>query len=519
MDLRRVTEISKVFIEEGLGWGPQSEAEGLGSGESAAAEPSADVQRAAKLRRALERLGPTFVKFGQLLATRVDLFSEGFLQELGKLRSHVPPFPAAEARRIVEQETGRPLEDVFSVFPEEPVASASIAQVYKAQLRATGEWVAVKVQRPKLAQTITSDLAVLMEVSRFVDRLVPAYHRSMVHRVAMEYAARARQEISFLAEANAMVRFQDVLGSLPEFRAPRVHLDLSTERLLVMEWFEGPLLDEIGGPTQLRDMGLDPKSFASAMLRLQLVMSYEHGFVHGDTHAGNIIMLPDGKIGLIDFGLHGDVPRQLCDRMLELLFYQSWGRTDEAVKAFLRIFSPNAKLDSSAFEEELRRILSTTNTAPAGESRITDQLVEGLRLGARYQLQAQSELFVVIRNLAIVEGIVLAYCPDLDLAHEARETLGGILQRRAFGTFARGDLEPIIPLALLTLSQRPQLMDRVMRLARSFADSSNLGEFLKHEGVFDHQKPVERSPIALSLLLAGLAGAATAGLTYWLLVQ
>lgn len=510
MQLGRVAEISKVFLEEGLGLAdPESEPE--------LPAPGVDEQRARRLRRALERLGPTFVKFGQMLATRVDLFGPEFLRELGKLRSHVPPFSAAEARACIEQQLGKPLDEVFAEFPEQPAASASIAQVYRARLRDTDAWVAVKVQRPRLQDTLASDLAVLIEVSRFVDRLVPAYHRSLVHRVAVEYAARARQEIDFLAEANAMVRFREVLGTLPEFRVPTVRLDLCSEQLLVMEWLEGPLLDEVEDAKRLRELGVEPRMLASAMLRLQLGMSYEHGFVHADTHPGNIILLPDGRFGLIDFGLHGTVPRRLCDKMLELLFYQSWGRTDEAVSAFLQIFLPDPEMDLEEFGRELRGVLEQGDARSARESRLTAQLVEGLRLGARYRLQAQSDLFVVIRNLTIVEGIVLTYCPEMDVIGEVRQILADILQRRAFGTLMRGELKQLLPLALLTLSQRPLLLDRLLRLERSFIDAQSLGEFLRHEGVLESPKPASTPAVWLPVLLGLLGGILGSALVGWLL--
>ncbi len=504
MRLARVAEISKVFLEEGLGLGEAPEVE-RGSPDGARPDAAAtDAQRAARLRRALERLGPTFVKFGQLLATRVDLFSAEFLRELGKLRTHVPPFPWEEARRIVEAELGATLEAVFAEFPAEPVASASIAQVYRARLRDTGEWVAVKVERPDLDETLRRDLDLLLDVSSFVDRLVPAYHRSLVHRVAGEYAARAHQEIDLLAEARAMERFGEVLTPLREFRVPRVRLDLCTARLLVMEWLDGELLERVEDADALAARGVSPRALASAMLRLQLVMSYEYGFVHGDTHPGNVILMEGGQLGLIDFGLHGEVPRPLCDRMLELLFYQSSGRTDEAVAAFLQIFTPNPDAELSEFEQQLRRVLGQSAAGTARESRLTAQLVDGLRLGARYRLRAQSALFVVLRNLTIVEGIVLTYCPELDVIGEARAVLGDILRRRALGAVGRGDLEQLLPLLLLNLSQRPQLADRLLRLERAFTAAGNLGEFLEREGVIDRRPPPRPQPWWLALLLGAL---------------
>jgi ubiquinone biosynthesis protein len=506
MKLGRIAEISRVFLEEGLGSGDPA----VEAGEATPGGEVTDAQRAARLRRALERLGPTFVKFGQLLATRVDLFSDAFLSELRQLRTHVPPFPTSEARELLEREFGRALSQVFLEFPDEPVASASIGQVYRARLRVGGAEVAVKVQRPNLEQALLSDLAVLMQLSKFVDRLVPAYHRSMVHQVAAEYATRARTEIDFIVEAQAMLRFAEVLGTLPEFRVPKVHLELCTPRVLVMEWLDGPLLDHVDSADGLRAHGVDPYVFSSAMLRLQLGMSYEHGFVHGDTHPGNIILMPSGQIGLVDFGLHGEVPRWLCDRMLELLSYQSAGRTDDAVNTFLEIFTPGPEADIEAFRRELRVVLAQSDARTARESRITAQLVDGLRVGARYQLKAQSALFVVLRNLAIVEGIVLQYCPELDIAAEARKIILGILRRRALGTGTFSDLGRLMPMLLLTLSQRPLFSERLLRLERSFTESRNLGEFLRHEGVLEPKQPPPAKlgwRTALAALLGALFGA------------
>src|SRR5690606_6718056 len=208
------------------------------------------------------------------------------------------------------------------------------------------------------------------------------------------------------------------------FRVPAVAREYCTTKLLVIEWFEGRLLDGIGASQELVEWGMSPYAFATAMLRLQLGMSYEHGFVHGDTHPGNIILLPSGHIGLIDFGLHGQVPRHLCDKMLELLYYQSSGRTDDALRAFVQVFKPSTDTDLDGFERELRVVLEQSEAPTAEESRMTAQLIEGLRVGARYKLQARSELFVVLRNLTIVEGIVLQFCPKLDLLAEVRRITG-----------------------------------------------------------------------------------------------
>ncbi|MCC7386576.1 MAG: AarF/ABC1/UbiB kinase family protein [Deltaproteobacteria bacterium] len=512
MKLGRIVEITKVFVDEGLGFltdRPEPARDGGAEDRSrgtALAPRVPEAELAVRLRRTLERLGPTFVKFGQLLATRVDLFSEEIIAELSKLHSHVPAFPSAEARAIIEAELERPIDEVFSELPEAPVASASVAQVYRARLRGEdGGWVAVKVQRPHLEETLLSDLEVLMDISGFIDRVVPPYRKSMVHRVASEYALRARSELDFVAEANAIEEFAEVLTTVPEFRVPKLYRALSTQRLLVMEWLEGRKLDTVPSGEALAAIGVDPRRFAHSMLRLQVSMSYEHGLVHGDTHPGNIILLPDGQIGLIDFGLHGRVPRALRDKMLEMIFNQVSGRVDEAVDAFVTVFQPGANADVGRFKEELRGVLARgAENKTLSESRFTEQLVSGMRVGARYGLKAQSDLFIVIRNLTIVEGIVLRYCPTIDPAAELRPIMAEILKRRLFGASMRAQIEGLVPQVFLTLSQRPRLAERLMHLERSFTEARNLGEFLRREGVLS--EPVRRPSSPWLVLLIGALG-------------
>ena len=522
MQITRMAQITGIFIEEGLGFltasreaadtsssseqpalegppvtvGDDTDDEAPQGGTDIAKREANDAEIAMRLRRTLERLGPTFVKFGQLLATRVDLFSESFISELAKLHSDVTPYPTEEAREIIEADLGQKIEDVFEDFPQAPVAAASIAQVYKARLRARGEhehgWVALKVQRPNLEQTLLRDLDALLSISGLIDRLVPRYRRAMVHKVAKEYVQRARSELDFLAEARAIERFSDVLQSAVEFRIPAVHHDLCTPRVLTMEWLDGTKLDTVPSSNQLSALGFEPEMFCRSMLKLQVSMAYEHGFVHGDTHPGNIILLQTGHIGLIDFGLHGHVPRTLRDKMLEMIFYQSSGRHDEAIEAFVAVFRPDPASDIDSFRREMRSLLEAdAGTRALADNRITEQLIRGMRVGSRYRLEAQSELLIVLRNLTIVEGIVLRYSPTLDPNEELRTIVADIMRRKVFGRSMREEMTQLLPQVLLTLSQRPRLAERLLQLERNFIASKSLGHFLRQETVL-HEAPKRR---------------------------
>src|SRR5262249_21746682 len=163
-------------------------------------------------------------------------------------------------------------------------------------------------------------------------------------------------------------------------------------KVLVMDWLEGTKLDTVKGPSELAALGFDPPGLGRSMLKLQISMSYEHGFVHGDTHPGNIILLPDGKIGLIDFGLHARVPRALRDKMLEVIFYQASGRIDEAVSAFVAMLDPAPDVDREALAKDLQSVLGVhaNEATTLKDNRITEQLVSGLRVGAKHHVKAQS---------------------------------------------------------------------------------------------------------------------------------
>jgi ubiquinone biosynthesis protein len=499
MRLSRLAEISGVFIDEGLGF--LTEAKPAVEPDSAASS----AETAARLRRTLERLGPTFVKFGQMLSTRIDLFGPEITAELAKLQSHVPPFPTDEARRIVEEQLGRPIADVFESFPDAPVAAASIAQVYDAHLKEGGQRVAVKVQRPGLDQSLLSDLDVLVDLSSVIDRLVPAYRRSMVHRVAEEYASRARGELDFRAEARIIDEFGALLALHPEFRVPRVHVSLSTTRVLVMEWLEGTKLDSLRTPEALAKAGYPPDDFARSMLRLQVSMAYEHGLIHGDTHPGNIILLGGGLIGLIDFGLHARVPRALRDKMLEMVLHQAAGRLDEAVDAYCSVLAPDPSVDLAAFKRDLLEVFDGAGTTGATTMRdgpITKQFVRALRVASKHQIKAQSELFVVIRNLTIVEGIVARYAPSLDPVPEVRTITADIVRRRLTGPRMREEITQLMPQIVLTLSKRPQLVERLLKLERAFVESRSLGEFLERQDVIQRAPPPRVAPWMTALVLA-----------------
>lgn len=489
MSIGRLAEIVKVFAEEGLGSltsrrGDLKLAAGAESS-SMTAEALSDRETAIRLRRTFERLGPTFVKFGQILATRVDLFSDDFIAELGQLHSKVPPFDHSVAVRMIEEELGRSVNDVFEVFPEKPIAAASVAQVYKAKLK-TGEDVAVKIQRPNLEASLVRDLELLVHISGWLDSLIPSYRKSMMHSAAEEYARSARSEMNFRAEANAIERFGEILKNDPYFLVPRVFQEFCSEKLVVMEWFQGQKLDQFKGAEDLRAAGGDPQELSRELFRLQICMAYEYGVMHGDTHPGNLILMSGGrKVGLIDFGLNAIVSKFVQNKMLEAILYQSSAQSERLVEVMVELTPPANPSHLEDYKADLRKIVTGwfEHSVPISENKISEQTIKGIRIGARYRNRARPELLVVMRNLSIIEGIIIRFCPEFLALPEAKKILNGILSRRLSPAAIKEQLTPMFAELALALSRKPELAQRLMHLERSFIDSPTVGAFLRKEDV------------------------------------
>jgi ubiquinone biosynthesis protein len=256
---------------------------------------------AERFRMALEELGPTFVKFGQILSSRRDLIDETFYNELRKLQDSVPPFPGADAVKIVERELGRPLGEVFKTFDENAIAAASIAQVHRATLL-DGRDVAVKIRRPDIQGVIDIDVAILLDVAQFLEAHVEEFAALNPVGVAQEFARTIERELDFTYEARNMERFAKQFKGNQWIRAPQLYREFSTDSVLTMEYLSGCRMDE---PEQLRAHGIDPVQLAERISRLVFQQVFKHGFFHGDPHPGNATILSPGVLVLYDYGMMG----------------------------------------------------------------------------------------------------------------------------------------------------------------------------------------------------------------------
>ena len=284
----------------------------------AAAEIAA-ISRWQRVRMALEELGPTFVKFGQIMSTRQDMIPQELITELEKLQDKVPPFSTEDAKLIIEEGLGGPVDSLFKDFTDSPIAAASIAQVYKAVLP-DGEEVAIKVQRPDIDRIIEVDLEIMLHVATLIEKHLKELE--IVHPVEMveEFARVIRKEQDFRIEVAHIERFARNFQADMTIHVPHVYREFSSSKVLTMEFIGGIKVSEITkAKVQVQDSGIDPKVVASRGADLVLKQIFEHGFFHADPHPGNIKVLKDNVICLLDYGMMGSLSARHREDLADIL--------------------------------------------------------------------------------------------------------------------------------------------------------------------------------------------------------
>ncbi|HEY7016205.1 MAG TPA: AarF/UbiB family protein [Streptosporangiaceae bacterium] len=418
---RRYSQISRIAVQHGLGpylRGRRLRPEDAAGGRAALA---------ASLRSTLEAGGVTFTKLGQLLSTRRDLLPEEFTAELARLQDRAEPAPWDQVREVLAQSLGVPVDQVFAELEPEPAAAASIAQVHKARLRCAdgpGDVVAVKVQRPGIRATVEQDLDILQRLAARLEKRAQWARAVGAVGVARGFAAAMREELDFRVEASNMAVIaatwpaqQRAVGGRIRVMMPTLHQELSTEHVLVIEWLDGVSL-RAAGPL-LDDRGLDRAELTGALLRSMVYQITEGGAYHADPHPGNVLLLADGRLALLDFGSVGRLDAQQRAALQNLLL--AVGRGDPAAlrDALLELVTRTTDIDEQQLERALGQFMArhlAVGLPPSAEI-FTDLF----RLASRFRLAIPPEIGTVLRALATLEGTLSELEPDFDIVTQARE--------------------------------------------------------------------------------------------------
>ncbi len=365
-----------------------------------------------RLRLAMEELGPTFIKFGQAISTRTEILPELFSVEMKKLQDEVPPFPFAQAAEIIQKDLGGPVEKFFRTFDPIPVASASMAQVHRATTLA-GRDVAVKVMRPNVIALVELDIRMLSTLAELVDTYLPDWKRMRVKQVVAEFASSIRNEINFQIEASRAQKFRENFKEDKEMRVPAVLWPLSTRHVLTMEWIDGVPIDEMA--RHARNDHLDPVIISQNIVTSFFKQVFRDGYFHADQHPGNIFVLADGTIAILDFGIVGRVTRE--DRVLLARILQGFLQRDYRLVAKLHIdagYVPRyTNLD--AFEEACQMLGDPIFGQPLKDISIGNLLAQLFKVTEQFDMVVQPHLLLLQKTMLVLEGVGREINPDLNM--------------------------------------------------------------------------------------------------------
>jgi ubiquinone biosynthesis protein len=421
-------------------------------------EPAPNSTRGARLRQALEALGPIFVKFGQVLSTRRDLLPLDIADELAALQDRVPPFAPELALAEIERSLGSKVDALFAAFAERPVASASIAQVHLAR-RHDGREVAVKVLRPGVEGAIARDLALLETAAALAERLWVDARRLKPREVVAEFARHLDEELDLTREAaNASQLRRNFAGSAL-LVVPEVHWDFCSRRVMVMERMHGTPISQVA---LLREKGIDIPALARAGVEIFFTQVFRHGFFHADMHPGNIQVADDGRYIALDFGIMGtltDVDKNYLAQNFLAFFRRDYRRVAQAhldagwVPAATRI---------DQFEAAIRAVCEPVFARPLKEIYFGKLLVRLFQTSRRFNVEVQPQLVMLQKTLLNIEGLGRELDPDLDLWQTAKPFLERWMREQVGWRGLVRTIRHEAPFWAVTLPQLPRLVHRAL---------------------------------------------------------
>lgn len=371
-------------------------------------------RRAIQLRKILTKLGPAYIKVGQALSTRPDLVPPVFLEELALLQDQLPPFPNEVAYQFIEEELGAQPEEIYAELTPDPVAAASLGQVYKGKLK-TGETVAVKVQRPGLAKRIALDIYILRRLAQWAQNNLKQVRSDLV-AIMDEFGTRIFEEMDYTQEGRNAERFAELYGHLQDIYVPKIYWQYTGRRVLTMEWINGTKLTNMEA---IKVQGIDARHLIDMGVQCSLRQLLEHGFFHADPHPGNLLATPDGKLAYLDFGMMSEVkPYQrygLIEAVVHLVNRDFAGLANDYVN--LEFLSPET--DLTPIIPALANVFSNALGASVAElnfKSITDQLSA---LMYEYPFRVPAYYALIIRSLVTLEGIAINVDPNFKVLSKA----------------------------------------------------------------------------------------------------
>jgi ubiquinone biosynthesis protein len=361
-----------------------------------------------KIRLAMEELGPTFIKFGQIMSNRHDLFSQEFIDELTKLQDEVPPFPTEEAVKIIEDDLGTPIDEIFRYFDPEPIAAASIAQVHNAILP-NGEEVVVKVRRPDIISIVETDIDIMLRLAKIIERRIPHSELFHPHKLVMEFRKQIREEMDLHNEFLNIIKFRSQFEGDTDVAIPKPFSNFSTKRVLTMEKLVGIRMGEVIRE-ELPDV--DKKLLAKRGSRIVFQMALINGFFHADPHPGNLLVLPGNVLGLMDFGMTGIIAEYRQEQINNLMIGMINRNAGLIVRSFLNLTDPPKKLNREELVGDVEQYMRRYIDLPLEEVDFSKSLQDLINIIVEHKISLPMNMTLMSKALMIIADVAEQLDPD-----------------------------------------------------------------------------------------------------------
>jgi ubiquinone biosynthesis protein len=424
-NLIRLRDIGRIVGRYGFGevLGRTRFFEQVGGGPERPDASQQDKTTAERFRAMLAELGPTFVKFGQVLSTRADVLPPSFVRELSKLQDRAPQLSIDTVREVVSTGLGRPVEELFAEIDPVPLASASMAQVHTARLPG-GEQVVIKVQRPNIAESIRADLDLLYYLAQFLEKVVAETGIYTPTGIVDEFEKSLKAELDFTNEAENAIRFATLNEGRPFIKIPKVYREHSCATVLTLERLFGVKI------TQLDPAKHDRQQVARNLIDAVFAQLFVDGVFHADPHPGNIFVLDDGRIGLVDFGLVGRLTKPMQETMIVLCLAIALNEPDTVARLLYKVGVPDERVNLGQFRGDIAEILDRYLGRELSEIKSAALVDDMLSLAIRYKIKVPKEYALLTKATITLEGVVRQVTPDFDIVAVATPYAKQLLTER-----------------------------------------------------------------------------------------
>ena len=494
--LRRYKDVALLFFKYGS---PQLIADpGLVPGDAEFEKPESG-QSAEKLTDDLERLGPAFVKIGQLLSTRGDLLPRPFLDALSRLQDDVEPVPVEEIEKVIQEDLGVRISKAFEHFERKPLAAASLGQVHPATLRG-GRPVAIKVQRPGIRQQIADDLDSLEAIAEFLDEHSDLGRKYETGRIVDHFRKSILRELDYHMEAANLGELRDNLRGFDLLKIPEVVSDYSSARVLTMDYIPGAKITTLSGAVRT---DLDGDILAKQLFQAYLKQILVDGFFHADPHPGNLLLTHDRKIAILDLGMTGRVNQRMRDQLVHLLAGISEGNGIQTAEAALGIAEPKGEeIDRAGFINAVEEIVGSAKSRELADIDMGSVVLQVSRACAEAGLRIPPEMSMIGKALMNLDRVGSTLSPGFDPQEAIRDNLGEISRARVKETLTSANVMGMLTEIKLFMGQLPLRMNRILDMLADNKLKVRVDSIDEKALILGLQKVANR--ITMGLILAAL---------------